>query len=537
MSYDACVETSLDSTEVEAVEPNAVLAGRYRLLRPIGDGGNATVWEANDRVLARPVAVKVLRSGRLSEDAGQRYLREARVVAAIRHPNVVKILDIGMTQAGLPFLVMERLDGRSLSQTPSPMGILDAVTIATRVLSGLVAVHEAGVVHRDIKPENIFLEETAEGVTPKLIDFGISRAVTSNGELKSVLPTRDDLVVGTPQFMSPEQARGADVDARSDLWAVGVMMYEMLAGRLPFDADHPGDIIALVVRDEPVPAEKLRRDLPGPLAAVLRRALTKKREDRFQTAREMRAALVDAMGLVDVVDTARLTSRDPREVSGVISLDPSHDARGPGIDRPTLDAPALGRGRAKPILAGALALVVLVVVAVAVAWAIRGGSSTQAASVELGESSARPSIEASAPADSLVTHVVLEGLPADSEVRVDGVVTTLPIEVPSDGKERSIEVIAPGGRWSTTHSSTVDMSYRVDIASGVTAASVDDATSGTERGPRSTTTTMASTRPTSATSRSTSRSTSSPTHTPGASMTTPSRTAPNDDELLRSPGF
>lgn len=289
-----------DGSRDDGVRAGMVIAGRYALERPIGTGGMATIWEGTHLALNRPIAIKFIDFvGPNSAKMRGRFLREARVAAAVQHRNVVDIVDFGTTEDGKPFMVMELLVGRTLADRmtdPTPIAVGEAVRIVARVLSGLAAVHDAGIVHRDLKPENVILVKDADGTYPKLIDFGVSRAVDPRGDLKSVLPTVENAIVGTPQYMSPEQARGlTGLDSRADLWSVGVLLYELLTGQLPYDSDAVGDIIIQIATAEPPEFASLRPDLAGPLERVIKKAMARKPEDRYQTAREMRQDLLSAV--------------------------------------------------------------------------------------------------------------------------------------------------------------------------------------------------------------------------------------------------
>lgn len=276
-----------------------VINGRYRLEKPIGEGGMATIWEGTHLTLSRSIAIKFLDvGGHNAEKIRERFLREARVAAAVQHRNVVDIVDFGTAEDGRPFMVMELLVGRSLldrMESGSLVSVGEAVRIMARTLSGLAAVHDAGIVHRDLKPENVFLVTDADGSYPKVIDFGVSRALETSGELESVLPTHENAIVGTPQYMSPEQARGLkNLDHRSDLWSAGVMLYELLTGMLPFDAEAIGDIIIQIATADPPDFVSFRPDLVGPVAEVVKRSMQRDPDERFQSAREMRSYLLAA---------------------------------------------------------------------------------------------------------------------------------------------------------------------------------------------------------------------------------------------------
>ncbi len=259
----------------------------------------ATIWEGTHLTLNRPIALKFVELGPNTSKMRARFLREARVAAAVRHRNVVDIVDFGTTDDGRPFMVMELLVGSTLAErldSGPPMSVAESVRVMARVLSGLAAVHDAGVIHRDLKPENIFLVEDADGTYPKLLDFGVSRAMDPHGELTSVLPTVENAIVGTPQYMSPEQARGLrSLDHRSDLWSAGVILFELLTGVLPFQGDAVGDIIVQIATHKPPEFGSLRPDLVGPLELVVKRAMERRPEQRFQSAREMRSALLSAV--------------------------------------------------------------------------------------------------------------------------------------------------------------------------------------------------------------------------------------------------
>ncbi|MBZ0121425.1 MAG: serine/threonine protein kinase, partial [Sandaracinaceae bacterium] len=299
------------------------IGDRYRLERRIAEGGMSVVWEATHLTLDRTVAVKFLDVfGRRAEEARERFLREARLVAAIRNRHVVDVIDFGTEPGGRPYMVMERLEGMTLAQRMErdpALTVGEVIEIIASVLTGLSAVHEAGIVHRDLKPENVFLVEDADGVSPKILDFGVSRAI--EGELESVMPTLENAIVGTPQFMSPEQARGLrDIDHRTDLWSTGVMLFELLTGVLPFDAEVVGDILVRIATQEAPDLESLRPDLGEPFASVVRKALCRDRDRRWASAREMRGALLVA------------ASETELRLDHVLS-----SGEGPGLDAELLD--------------------------------------------------------------------------------------------------------------------------------------------------------------------------------------------------------
>lgn len=280
--------------------PGSVIAGKYRLEHPIGSGGMATVWKAVHTTLNRAVAVKFLHlHGKDPEQAKARFFREAKVAAAIRHRAVVDIIDFGTADDGEPYMVMEFIEGQTLgarfADETNPLSVPELVSICARLLSGLSAVHEAGIVHRDLKPDNIVLVRDGEVLHPKLLDFGISRSVGTIEGLRSVLETRENVIVGTPRYLSPEAARGrGDLDHRSDIYGVGVILYEGLTGQPPFDAKLVGDLITLITSSDPTPVSAIRPDLGHGLPEVVAKAMFRDRERRFQSAKEMRTELLAA---------------------------------------------------------------------------------------------------------------------------------------------------------------------------------------------------------------------------------------------------
>ena len=258
--------------------------GRYQILRKLGAGGMANVYLAEDQELGRRVAIKILNDRHANDDQFvERFRREAKNAAALSHPNIVSIYDRGEAE-GTYYIAMEYLDGRSLkelilSRGDAPIAVV--VEYARQILSALRFAHRHGIVHRDIKPHNVLVD--GEGRV-KVTDFGIARAGTSQ-------MTEAGSIVGTAQYLSPEQARGADVDQRSDLYSLGVLMYEMLTGEVPFSGDTPVEIAMKHLSQTPAPPSTKRHDVPRELDMVVMRALAKDPEDRYQSADEMEADL------------------------------------------------------------------------------------------------------------------------------------------------------------------------------------------------------------------------------------------------------
>jgi tRNA A-37 threonylcarbamoyl transferase component Bud32 len=265
-----------------------VLADRYELGRMLGAGGMAEVYEGWDRVLARRVAVKVL-SGRNADDPSflERFRREARAAASLNHPNIVGVFDTG-SDNGVSFIVMELVEGRSLRDRlqDGPLTPTQVIAVGIGVCSALAAAHANRLVHRDIKPGNIMLLPTGQ---VKVMDFGIARAIASEP-----LTNNTANVLGTAQYLAPEQAQGGEIDARADIYALGCCVYEMLAGRVPFNGESPVAIAYQHVREVPLPLRQVDPGIPQALEAITLRAMAKRPEDRFQTAEDMRAAFEQA---------------------------------------------------------------------------------------------------------------------------------------------------------------------------------------------------------------------------------------------------
>jgi beta-lactam-binding protein with PASTA domain/predicted Ser/Thr protein kinase len=264
--------------------PDLVVDGRYRLVCRVGSGGMADVWLAEDQQLGRRVALKLLH-GRFAEDEQfvERFRREASHAAGLQHPNVVSVYDRGSWD-GTSYIAMEYVEGPTLKEIVRERGALDpglATDVIVQVLRAAGYAHKRGIVHRDLKPHNVILDE--EGRV-KVTDFGIARAGASE-------MTETGAILGTAQYLSPEQAQGLAVDARSDLYSIGVMLYELLTGRVPFDAESAVTIALKHVSEAPLPPAELAPGVPGGLEAVVLRALAKDPADRFADADEFIAAL------------------------------------------------------------------------------------------------------------------------------------------------------------------------------------------------------------------------------------------------------
>ena len=280
-----------------------VLDDRYRLEAKIGSGGMGVVYRATHTVIGKEVAVKILREEHVAQaDIMDRFLQEARLASQIRHPNVVEISDFGRTPSGGAYYVMEMLHGHSLAwriDRGERLGPRRALEVAAQVASGLGAAHALGVIHRDLKPDNVFLCESPMapgGLLAKILDFGIARVVGRKTRI-----TKMGAVVGTPEYMSPEQARGEEVDHRSDLYALGVILFEMLVGRVPFQGDTVMGTLTRQMFDVPPRLSEAGPGLAGLAATerLLARLLAKNRDERPVSAEHV-ARLLSEAGAADL---------------------------------------------------------------------------------------------------------------------------------------------------------------------------------------------------------------------------------------------
>ena len=271
------------------------LAGKYLIEKLLKRGGMGAVYQGKHVLMDKTVAIKVLRPSLAVDDAVvARFSREAKAASRISHPHAVNVTDFGEAENGVVFLVMEYLDGRTLKEiirSAGPMPLERVVEIVRQVAGALEAAHGQGVVHRDLKSDNIMLSQTTGADWAKVLDFGIAKIQLPESFVDADI-TAPNLVVGTPQYMSPEQcSQAGSIDARSDIYSLGVIVYEMLAGRVPFTGESPTVIMMKQVQDRPPSILATRTDLPAGIDQAIAKALAKQPADRFQTAGEFSAAL------------------------------------------------------------------------------------------------------------------------------------------------------------------------------------------------------------------------------------------------------
>jgi eukaryotic-like serine/threonine-protein kinase len=275
------------------VSAGDVIAGRYELVELIGRGGMSSVWRSHDRLLDRTVAIKVLHEQYTTdEEYVERFRREARSVAQLSHPNIVTVIDRG-EEGGRQYIVFEYVEGENLKQLirrSGPLPVRDAVLLGLQMARALGFAHDRGLIHRDVKPQNVLLNENEQA---KMTDFGIARSVDVDGV------TITGTVLGTSEYIAPEQARGQRVDALTDVYSLGVVLYELLTGDVPFQGEN---FVAIALRhvNEPVPSVLDRRpDVPPRLAMAIERAMAKRPEDRFASMDELVAELEACLAELD----------------------------------------------------------------------------------------------------------------------------------------------------------------------------------------------------------------------------------------------
>ena len=286
--------------------PAARQIGRYLIQERLGRGGMATVFKANDPDIGRDVAIKFLHAT-LCEDGEyrMRFLREARAAGGLSHPNIVTVHDVGEIE-GRPYMTMELLDGQPLSDEMSdgkPLPVREVLILGIQIGRALAYAHARGIVHRDIKPGNLMRVKGTQ--TIKVTDFGIAHMESAGSEHR----TRVGDILGTPQYMSPEQAQGERLDGRSDLFSTGILLYQMLTGQRPFIGDSLVALAVKIAKEEPTPIEKLRPDLPAALRRVVERCLAKAPDRRFQTGEELADALGRVLTDLDQAESNRNTAR------------------------------------------------------------------------------------------------------------------------------------------------------------------------------------------------------------------------------------
>jgi serine/threonine-protein kinase len=409
---------------------------------------------------------------------------------------VIHIVDFGTTEDQQPFMVMELLEGESLGHRmhrEPALELPEVVQIAALTLRGLAAVHDRGIIHRDLKPDNVFLtRDRAGAIFPKILDFGISRSTEPRSGRRSALTTRDGMIVGTPEYMSPEQARGIrTLDRRTDLYSMGCILYEALAGELPFDCENVGDLIIQIVTGTAPSVHERNPSVPRAISDVIAKAMARSPDDRYQDAMQMQQALLAvADALVDATLLQALSDAPPsfergstaprvssdrlRTLEFAIDAEPIADARSetalltPTVDIPvhasedeqldvTLPPPRRRRNAAFSAL--------MLCGAAAAAFALwqRDAPDASALDVAAHAHAIAPVKQPAAPAPSPTITIQLRSVPVDAAVSVDGMPAAgAVIELEREQRNRVIKVAAPGkAPWQVVHHASSDASYEV----------------------------------------------------------------------------
>ena len=437
------------NTGTTPLAPDSVF-GRYVIRRELGSGAFGAVYEATQQPLGKRVALKILHATQLHNmEALRRFTTEAEATAKLSHPHIVDVLDLGAHE-GVPYIAMEFLDGESLHQRLVREKCLPpraAIDLLLPVISAVAMVHDAGIVHRDLKPENLFLAAVRPGkVHAKVLDFGIAKITDGSNAL-----TRTGSMMGTAYYMSPEQARESkDVDARSDVWALGVIVYECVTGRLPFPGDAMIDVLTGII-SAPVPSMAEVAELPPGLETVLHRSMEKRREDRFSSVRTMGAALLPFASPAVRDEWSAEFEKHAEAMEDALSAAKTMDSRpsaapNTGVVAPTLiqsvsftpkeipsELRSRGGGRSKTSVAIA-ATVALAGIAGVVALASRTGTS-------------RPDVSAHVVQVPTPFVVALETEPATARIEIDGELAGVghaSRSLARDGSEHRLRVSANG---------------------------------------------------------------------------------------------
>ena len=295
-SFRVCPRDAIELQEDVGDEDGllgTVLADTYEIIRVIGEGAAGRVYEArHSRLFSKRFAIKVLHGDLTRQpEVVRRFLREAEATSALQHPNIMGVLDINTVPDGRPYIVAELLQGEQLGdylERHGKLSVAAAVAICRPICRALIAAHDKHIIHRDIKPENVFVVGKGSQLTVKVLDFGISRVGNAAGNL-----TKTGMVMGTPAYMPPEQARGQRVDHRADIYAVGTILYEAVTGKRPFDDDDPVGTLAAVLTSDPPRPRSLEPNIPAGLELVIQKAMSKQPSDRYQTMRELDRALAE----------------------------------------------------------------------------------------------------------------------------------------------------------------------------------------------------------------------------------------------------
>jgi eukaryotic-like serine/threonine-protein kinase len=472
----------------EELSPGHVLDGKYLIDAVLGKGGVGVVVSATHLALQQKVAIKFLRNDtKLSPDTLQRFLREARAAAMIRSEHVARVNDFGTSEEGHPYIVMEHLEGKDLGALldEGPLTVEAAVEYVLQACLALAEAHRAGIVHRDLKPANLFLTQRADGVPViKILDFGISKVVPKTARGSNAEFATTSSIMGSPEYMSPEQMRSTkDVDARTDIWALGIVLYELITAHPAFTADTVHELFYAIERTEPTPIEMYARDTPGIVKQVIARCLRKDRAERFADVGELALALrpvaspraeahVDA--IVSILSgIPSVTKPNPVNISEAppLLLTRPRVASAPTVDASTAILPTSGvRGKtiglAVAFVAAAGLLAMLALGAGKPALPAAGTPSVTAPAASVPQTSSVPSAPATVQAQQIPSAVPVEalssappptpgapGTPARTSTRPP-VVRPLPAPTPTPAPAPTPALTSAPPRASPSHPST-----------------------------------------------------------------------------------
>ncbi len=374
-----------------------LLAGRYELIEKIGEGGMAVVYKGKDRLLNRYVAIKILRP-EFTKDAQfvDNFKRESQAAANLQHPNIVSVYDVGK-EGNIHFIVMELIDGRPLSDVikeRAPMDYREAIEITRQVASALSMAHRNNIIHRDVKPHNIMM--TKDGVA-KLTDFGIAKAVSD-----STLVSETSRIIGSVHYFSPEQARGSYVDERSDIYSLGIVLYEMLTGQVPFDGDNPVQVALMHINDEITPPSELVSGIPPALEKLVMKATDKFQSNRYRNADELLEDLKNIEFVIKMVgdsifaadDVEEFQAMNRRKAAEKRDEEPEEEASAKKKEKTKKEEKNGGSKKKTVIAVIAAAAVIAIVAGVLFATGVLGGGLKVPDLVDMTESRARSELEA-----------------------------------------------------------------------------------------------------------------------------------------------
>ena len=461
-AVDFCPKTGRPIADVMQRMVGRTIAGRYKLVKCIGQGGMGTIFEAEHTLIGSKVAVKLLHEAFAEQrEPVQRLYREARATGSIGHPNIIKVHDVGETSEGVPFLVMELLEGTSLGdhiEKHGPQPIWFVLEVAEQLLSALHAAHEAGIIHRDLKSDNVFLLRDAEGALKiKILDFGISKFV--DPEFENMKLTQTGSVLGTPYDMSPEQASGKkDLDRRIDIYSAGVILYECLLGAIPHSASNYNALLIQIITQDVEPFRRIRPDVPEKLELAVLRALARRRDDRWPTAMEFLEAIVALRRSLpyEVLHGEPLVNREDAPVDrNSNTMDLGDVLLQSKVETPLAfenEGPREARRRSRRRITlgffGSVALVIAV--AVALFFGMSDGETSvpdpgaQGAPLQKGEGKGEVLGDVKAQ-ESATVRIVVERQPAEAEVTVAGrSVPVAGLDVPRGQAKLEVIISAAG---------------------------------------------------------------------------------------------